>query len=79
VTHCRMRGQRPSVSGIAFLPERGLVGGMFRTRGAEMLPDLASLHWPPISPMHPTLVREPFHRPGWVYERKEDGSLAAVI
>jgi bifunctional non-homologous end joining protein LigD len=23
--------------------------------------------------MHPTLVREPFHRPGWVFERKEDG------
>lgn len=23
--------------------------------------------------MHPTLVREPFHRDGWVYERKEDG------
>jgi len=44
-----------------------------------MLPDLASLHWPPISPMHPTLAREPFHCPGWVYERKEDGSLAAVI
>ena len=34
---------------------------------------------PAISPMHPTLVREPFHCPGWVYERKEDGSLAAVI
>ena len=29
--------------------------------------------------MHPTLAREPFHCPGWVYERKEDGSLAAVI
>jgi hypothetical protein len=29
--------------------------------------------------MHPPLVREPFHRAGWVYERKEDGSLAAVI
>jgi hypothetical protein len=29
--------------------------------------------------MHPTLVREPFHRSSWVYERKEDGSLAAVI
>src|SRR5262249_14514686 len=26
-----------------------------------------------ICPMHPTLVREPFHRSGWVYERKEDG------
>jgi hypothetical protein len=25
------------------------------------------------SPMHPTLVREPFHRPGWVYEEKVDG------
>jgi bifunctional non-homologous end joining protein LigD len=24
-------------------------------------------------PMQPTLAREPFHRPGWVYERKEDG------
>jgi bifunctional non-homologous end joining protein LigD len=23
--------------------------------------------------MHPTLVREPFHRPGWVYEEKVDG------
>ena len=26
-----------------------------------------------IEPMHPTLVRQPFHRDGWVYERKEDG------
>jgi hypothetical protein len=25
------------------------------------------------APMHPTLVREPFHRPGWVYEEKVDG------
>jgi bifunctional non-homologous end joining protein LigD len=23
--------------------------------------------------MQPTLAREPFHRPGWIYERKEDG------
>lgn len=23
--------------------------------------------------MHPTLVREPFHRPGWAYEEKVDG------
>jgi bifunctional non-homologous end joining protein LigD len=23
--------------------------------------------------MHPRLVREPFHRPGWVYEEKVDG------
>lgn len=23
--------------------------------------------------MHPTLVREPFHRAGWVYEGKDDG------
>jgi bifunctional non-homologous end joining protein LigD len=23
--------------------------------------------------MQPTLAREPLHRPGWVYERKEDG------
>ena len=23
--------------------------------------------------MQPTLVREPFHRPGWVYEEKVDG------
>ena len=23
--------------------------------------------------MQPTLVRDPFHRPGWMYERKEDG------
>ena len=26
-----------------------------------------------LSPMHPTLVREPFHRDGWVYEEKYDG------
>jgi bifunctional non-homologous end joining protein LigD len=26
-----------------------------------------------IRPMLPTLVREPFHRPGWVYEEKYDG------
>ena len=24
-------------------------------------------------PMAPTLVREPFHRPGWIYEEKVDG------
>jgi hypothetical protein len=24
----------------------------------------------PYSPMAPTLVREPFHRDGWVYEEK---------
>ncbi len=23
--------------------------------------------------MHPTQVRQPFHRPGWVYEEKIDG------
>jgi ATP-dependent DNA ligase len=23
--------------------------------------------------MQPTLVREPFHRPGWIYEEKVDG------
>ena len=23
--------------------------------------------------MHPTQVREPFHRPGWIYEAKVDG------
>ena len=23
--------------------------------------------------MHPTLIREPFHRPGWTYEEKADG------
>ena len=28
---------------------------------------------PAISPMHPTLVREPFHRGGWIYEEKYDG------
>jgi hypothetical protein len=28
---------------------------------------------PTYSPMQPTLVREPFHRPGWVYEEKVDG------
>jgi len=45
-----------------------------------MLPDFGLLHWltvsskiPTVSPMDPTRVREPFHRPGWVYERKEDG------
>jgi len=26
-----------------------------------------------IAPMHPTLVREPFHRDGWIYEEKYDG------
>jgi ATP-dependent DNA ligase len=26
-----------------------------------------------IEAMHPTLVREPFHRDGWVYEEKMDG------
>jgi bifunctional non-homologous end joining protein LigD len=28
---------------------------------------------PHYSPMAPTLVREPFHRDGWVYEEKVDG------
>jgi len=28
---------------------------------------------PQYHPMHPTLVREPFHRPGWVYQEKIDG------
>ena len=28
---------------------------------------------PKYTPMHPTQVREPFHRPGWVYEEKVDG------
>jgi ATP-dependent DNA ligase len=28
-----------------------------------------------ILPMQPTLVREPFHRDGWVYEEKVDGWL----
>lgn len=28
---------------------------------------------PQYIPMAPTLVREPFHRPGWVYEEKVDG------
>jgi hypothetical protein len=23
--------------------------------------------------MQPTLVRKPFHRPGWIYEEKYDG------
>ena len=26
-----------------------------------------------ITPMHPTLVAQPFHREGWVYEEKVDG------
>jgi ATP-dependent DNA ligase len=28
---------------------------------------------PDYTPMAPTLVREPFHRDGWVYEEKVDG------
>ncbi len=28
---------------------------------------------PTVSPMHPTLVREPFHRHGWIFEEKVDG------
>ena len=28
---------------------------------------------PQYTPMAPTLVREPFHRDGWVYEEKVDG------
>ena len=28
---------------------------------------------PPVSPMHPTLVREPYHRDAWAYEEKYDG------
>jgi hypothetical protein len=26
-----------------------------------------------VTSMQPTLVREPFHRPAWVYEEKYDG------
>jgi ATP-dependent DNA ligase len=31
--------------------------------------------------MASTLVREPFHRPGWIYEEKLDGwrTIAAVL
>jgi bifunctional non-homologous end joining protein LigD len=29
--------------------------------------------FPKYTPMAPTLVREPFHRDGWVYEEKIDG------
>jgi bifunctional non-homologous end joining protein LigD len=29
--------------------------------------------------MHPTLVREPFHRDGWVYEEKYDGWRLLVL
>src|SRR5688572_14888285 len=29
--------------------------------------------FPQYSPMVPTQVRQPFHRPGWVYEEKVDG------
>jgi hypothetical protein len=28
---------------------------------------------PQYTPMAPTLVREPFHRDGWVYEKKVEG------
>jgi hypothetical protein len=28
---------------------------------------------PAVTAMHPTLVREPFHRDGWAYEEKYDG------
>jgi bifunctional non-homologous end joining protein LigD len=28
---------------------------------------------PQYTPMQPTLVPRPFHRPGWVYEEKVDG------
>jgi bifunctional non-homologous end joining protein LigD len=28
---------------------------------------------PQYTPMAPALVREPFHRPGWIYEEKVDG------
>ncbi len=28
---------------------------------------------PTVTPMQPTLVSKPFHRPGWVYEEKYDG------
>lgn len=36
-----------------------------------MSPSLEAL--PQYAPMIPTLVPEPFHRPGWVYEEKVDG------
>ena len=34
---------------------------------------------PAIMPMHPTLIREPFHRRGWVYEEKVDGDLDGEV
>jgi ATP-dependent DNA ligase len=29
--------------------------------------------------MHPTLVGEPFHRDGWIYEEKYDGSRMLAL
>src|SRR6266850_8001377 len=34
---------------------------------------IKSVTLPQYSPMQPTLVPEPFHRPGWIYEEKVDG------
>jgi hypothetical protein len=41
------------------------------------MPPEARVKWyvllPQFTPMAPTLIREPFHRDGWVYEEKVDG------
>jgi bifunctional non-homologous end joining protein LigD len=44
-------------------------------RSASSVDPDAILKWmfPVVPPMQPTLVPAPFHRLGWVYERKEDG------
>jgi bifunctional non-homologous end joining protein LigD len=38
-----------------------------------MIDQPATSELPQYVPMQPTLVREPFHHPGWIYEEKVDG------
>jgi ATP dependent DNA ligase domain len=59
----RLRGGSDALAGCA---DRGMGSGeTWRCPRAPVIPtyDL----------MHPTQVRQPFHRPGWVYEEKIDG------
>src|SRR5262245_64734543 len=44
-----------------------------KVRRLVQWPAVSSSRLPAISPMHPTLVREPFHGDGWSYEEKYDG------
>jgi bifunctional non-homologous end joining protein LigD len=47
----------------------GRVATSLNARGRESMPPV----WPPVTLTHPTLVVQPFHHEGWIYEEKYDG------